>query len=352
MRNRLRYTIYGFILAFVLSACGGPLDKSVTESLTPEESDEVGQKFPDFVGVYERFIFPEVRKWDDHSLYKQKLKKLTYGDFMEFYNLVYHHDWKEQLSREWEERFDLERITRQLDGMVDSLITYWDNYIAENAPSTYVSVELLEIKKTVWDDPEWNIRKLDATAQLKVVPLRGTIDKRSGEFTLYRTDKTDADTYTLAEHLGSGKIEIETPFDVPIVVECKLSVSSSWFAPWYDYVCDTPADVLTRKCKLHTGHPELMVKGKKVRMPDLWDAKPSYLERYKDARSKGDTSSSDYKLYREQFIKEHIDKEYMDRLPYIEKRELQMLYEHNPLAFSLFYSDAATQELLMEWGWK
>lgn len=63
MRNRLRYTIYGFILAFVLSACGGPLDKSVTESLTPEESEEVGQKFPDFVGVYERFIFPEVRKW-------------------------------------------------------------------------------------------------------------------------------------------------------------------------------------------------------------------------------------------------------------------------------------------------
>ena len=326
MRNRLRYTIYGFILAFVLSACGGPLDKSVTEPLTPEESEEVGQKFPDFVGVYERFIFPEVRKWDDHSLYKQKLKKLTYGDFMEFYDLVYHHDWKEQLSREWEEKFDLERITRQLDGMVDSLITYWNNYIAENAPSTYVSVELLEIKKTVWDDPEWNVTRLKATAQLKVVPL--------------------------AEHLGSGKIEIETPFDVPIVVECKLSVSSSWFAPWYDYVCDTPADVLTRKCKLHTGHPELMVKGKKVRMPDLWDAKPSYLERYKDARSKGDTSSSDYKLYREQFIKEHIDKEYMDRLPYIEKRELQMLYEHNPLAFSLFYSDAATQELLMEWGWK
>ena len=169
---------------------------------------------------------------------------------------------------------------------------------------------------------------------------------------MYRTDKTDADTYTLAEHLGSGKIEIEAPFAAPIVVECEFSVSSNWFALWYDYVCDTPADVLTRKCKLHTGHPELMIYGKKVRMPDLWDAKPSYLERYKDARSKGDTSSSDYKLYREQFIKEHIDKEYMDRLPYIEKCELQMLYKHNPLAFSLFYSDAATQGFLMEWGWK
>lgn len=96
--------------------------------------------------------------------------------------MVYHHDWKEQLSREWEERFDLERITRQLDGMVDSLIAYWDNHIAENAPSTYVSVELLEIKKTVWDDLEWNIRKLDATARLKVIPLRGTIDKMSGGY--------------------------------------------------------------------------------------------------------------------------------------------------------------------------
>ena len=92
----------------------------------------------------------------------------------------------------------------------------------------------------------------------------------------------------------------------------------------------------------------MVVKGKKVNILDLWDAKPFYLERYKDARSKGDTSSSDYKLYREQFIKEHIDKEYMDRLPYIEKCELQMLYKHNPLAFSLFYSDAATQGFLME----
>lgn len=79
MRNRLRYTIYGFILVFVLSACGRSLDKSVTEPLTPEESEEIAQKFPDFVGGYERLIFPEVRKWDDHSLYKQKLKKLTYG---------------------------------------------------------------------------------------------------------------------------------------------------------------------------------------------------------------------------------------------------------------------------------
>ena len=68
MRNRLRCTIYGFVLAFVLSAYGGPLDKSVTEPLTPEESEEVAQKFPNFVGVYERLIFPEVRKWDDHSL--------------------------------------------------------------------------------------------------------------------------------------------------------------------------------------------------------------------------------------------------------------------------------------------
>ena len=28
-------------------------------------------------------------------------------------------------------------------------------------------------------------------------------------------------------------------------------------------------DVLTRKCKLHTGHPELVVKGKKVNILDL-----------------------------------------------------------------------------------
>lgn len=334
MRNRLQYTIYGLVLTLVLSACGGPLNKPVTEPLTLEEVETIAKKYDDFKREYEHEIFPKIDKMMDNSLEKQQYEKLTYGDYMKFRELYFHNDWKERFGREWEQRFDEEKLTRQLDSMVDSIISYWDNYMIENAPSTYVSIELTEIIKSVSES--WGGRHLDVSARLKVVPLRGKIDKMSVSYVLYRTDKTDHETYTIAEHLGSGKIEIESPFDTPIVVDSKLSVSNNWISRWYDYVCDTPADVLKKKCKLYAPSPELMVGGENIDLMALYDKRPSYVYEYKEAKS--DTSSSSYKSSREKFIKKCIDKDYYaDKSDYISMRECQTLYEYNPLAYLLYF---------------
>lgn len=334
MRNRLLYTIYGVVLTFVLLACGGPLNKSVTEPLTLEEVEKIVKKYDDFKGEYEHEIFPKINKMMDNSLEKQKYEKLTYGDYMEFRELYYHNDWKERFSREWEQRFDEEKLTRQLDSMVDSIIGYWDNYMIENAPSTYVSIELIEIVKSV--SGSGSRKHLDVSARLKVVPLRGKIDKMSVSYVLFRTDKTDHKTYNIAEHLGEGKIEIENPFDMPIIVDSKLRISNNWISSWYDYVCDTPADVLKKKCKLYPNSPNLMVGGENIEMMALYDKRPSYVYEYKEA--KGDTSSLSYKSSREKFIKKCIDKDYFaDKSNYILMREYQTLYEYNPLAYLLFF---------------
>lgn len=337
MENKLQHIIYGFIVAFVLSACGGPLNKSVTEPLTPEEMETIAKKYNSFKYEYEHKIFPKINKMIDKSLEKQQFKKLTYGDYIKFREYWLNNNWDEQFGPEWEKRFDDEKLTKQLDSMVDSIIQYWDNYIIENGPSTYVSIELLEITKSV--SSSWIGTPLTTvSARLKIVPLRGKIDKMSASYTLYRTDKTDPKTYKIGEELGSGTIEIETPFDDPITIESKLSVNNSWMGRWYDYVCNTPVEILKEKCKLHAPLPELIVKGENIDILTLIRKRPSYVYGYKEARN--NTASSEYKADREKFIQEYIDKDYYaDKSVYISKREYQTLYEYNPLAYDLCFGE-------------
>ena len=106
-----------FLLALVcllaLSACG-PEHKSVLEPLTPEEADELAGKYEHFINIYERVIFPKVDKLPEHSLFRQKLEKLTYGDFMEFY-LLDKEEWEKRFSEEWKQRYDMNRLNQQVD---------------------------------------------------------------------------------------------------------------------------------------------------------------------------------------------------------------------------------------------
>lgn len=71
------------MLLFAFSACT-PENKSVTEPLTPEETEEIDKKYPGFSYNYETYIYPKVNKLSKSSSFYLKLKKLTYADFMDF----------------------------------------------------------------------------------------------------------------------------------------------------------------------------------------------------------------------------------------------------------------------------
>ena len=47
------------MLLFAFSACT-PENKSVTEPLTPEETEEIDKKYPGFSYNYETYIYPKV----------------------------------------------------------------------------------------------------------------------------------------------------------------------------------------------------------------------------------------------------------------------------------------------------
>lgn len=151
------------ILSLTFSACG-PEHKSVLEPLTPEEADELAGKFEHFIGIYERVIFPRVDKLPDKSLFRQRLKKLTYGDFTEFY-LLDEAEWKKQFADEWKKRYDINRINLQ----VDSIVAYWEKRYSGKLPTSNIGRPLdVDMPYSVWfywntggdSHREWIIRDM------------------------------------------------------------------------------------------------------------------------------------------------------------------------------------------------
>ena len=125
---RMTKIILGLVCSLALSACG-PEHKSVLEPLTPDEADQLAGKYEHFIGIYERVIFPKVDKLPENSLFRQRLEKLTYGDFAEFY-LLDETEWKERFSEEWKRQYDMNRLDQQ----VDSIVAYWKNRYPDGLP--------------------------------------------------------------------------------------------------------------------------------------------------------------------------------------------------------------------------
>lgn len=334
---RMTKILLGLVCSLVLSACD-PEHKSVLESLTPEEADELAGKYEDFIDIYERVIFPKVDKLPEHSLFRQRLEKLTYGDFMEFHRQLFDNDYKERASKEWDERYDLEKLTRQLDSMTDSIDAYWNDYKKNESPSSYISVEFLDMEKKSWVDDSWGftVNKLDVSLKLKVTPLKGKIDKLSVSYALYKGSE-----HTLGAHVGDGSIEIDTPFDSPEIVSSQLKIGD--YKPWINnedykvYIRNNSVETIKKQCHIYLHSPTLTIDGKKFDTIIFYDKIPYYANRYKELRN--DTTSSDYKFCRDTFIKGEIDKTYDVKDAWVFRREYQMKYEFNPVAYALFYGE-------------
>ena len=340
---RMTEFLLTLVCSLALTACG-PEHKSVLEPLTPEEADELAGKYEHFINIYERVIFPKVDKLSENSLFRQRLEELTYGDFMEFYKQVHDNDYEERASEEWDKKYDLEKLTRQLDSMADSIDAYWNNYKETESPESYISVEFLDMEKKSRVDNSWGfaVNYLDVSLKLKVTPLKGKIDKLSVSYVLYKGNEP-----TVGALVGSGKIEIDSPFDSPKIVSSKLSIGD--YKPWVNYedyeayIRNNSIETIKRQCHISLSSPTLTIDGKLFNNRVFYDKIPYYANRYKELRK--DTASSDYKLCRDIFIKEEIDKTYDEKDMWVFRRECQMEYEFNPVAYALFYGEDKVKEI-------
>jgi hypothetical protein len=124
----------------VLVGCNNPMKKSITEELTIEEIKTISKKDPGFLAFYDRYF--------ENKCYEGFLKDktiqvlysdLTYKRFYEyvlqinddgFVNSVY-----DEAEKSWHAQYGY------TEHKFDSIISYWQQYVADNSPETYLDIE-------------------------------------------------------------------------------------------------------------------------------------------------------------------------------------------------------------------
>lgn len=333
----------GIVLMLLLNACAGPAGKPVTEPLTLEEVETIVKKYPNFAVVYQDIIFPEVDRLPEHSFFRQKLKKLSYGEYMEFFNLVGNNDFEETLSREYAGKYNEAAITRRLDVVADSLVKVWEADYAQNGPESYAKFELEGITKKFVPDRWSGEKRVEVTARIRVTPLKGKIDKLSATFSMTKNEETFP--------LGDGKIAVNTPFEQPVAVDGGIRIFRAWYTDntCESYFANTPANTIKQKAYFHISGVEVTVGDKLVNDKIFFDLRPYDAVFYQDERNNPD--SEDFKRYREELAKMYIDRNYRENLEdYVQNRRMQELYKFSPLAFALFFGEDREEFYLEEWG--
>lgn len=334
-----------------VSSCS-PENKSVTEPLNESEIEKIAEKHESFERVYQTYILPGVENEYENSPFREKLKKLTYSGFMKFYERWLDPEWNEEAKRraerEWDERYSGGKLDKRIGTALDSVVGAWEKFYDENSLNSYFSIELSEIRKNTTTAGE----AAGCSAIFKIVPLKGEIDYLSLGYALFRTENEPP--YNLADRIGGGVVTLNEPFRDEVEIESRIDVTGGAYGEfmksWAGYVQDTPSEKIKEECKLDVDVAELAVKGKKLTWDEIYQKKPYAAIEYRDMCMKGDTASPSYERAKDSFIREYIDRNYAKKSLYVLNRSGQMLYETDPLAYTLLNGKEKTEICLRNWG--
>ena len=154
--------------ALLLTACGGPENRSVSEELPLEEVNALLKKNPDYqeaVTLAERF------RATASTVEKARANDLTYEALQTFLDSLsdsgVRDRLREQADAEWEKRYG--ETAQRIPG----LIAHWRHFLDSLRPESYVSVRLLSI------DPRESTYGT-ARVVLEIAPTKGPIDRIEG----------------------------------------------------------------------------------------------------------------------------------------------------------------------------
>ena len=163
--------------ALLLTACGGPENRSVSEELPLEEVNALLKKNPDYqeaVTLAERF------RATASTVEKARANDLTYEALQTFLDSLsdsgVRDRLREQADAEWEKRYG--ETAQRIPG----LIAHWRHFLDSLRPESYVSVRLLSI------DPRESTYGT-ARVVLEIAPTKGPIDRIEGRFGLFLRDR-------------------------------------------------------------------------------------------------------------------------------------------------------------------
>lgn len=259
-------------LVLLLTSCGGPESRSVSEALQLDEVNALLKKNPGYreaVTVAERF------RESASTVELARANDLTYAQLQAFLDSVADEASRTRLrnraDEEWNRRHGA--TARQ----VPELIAHWRRYIDSLRPESYVSVRLLAI------DPKESSYGT-ARVVLEIAPTKGAVDRVTGRFGLFRRDKEHgAEDFEAARH---NTFSFERGLKTPKRIETWMQYSI-WEIDDGDIACNAspdrrgiPIDRLLEKYCFDYTLTDLSVGGREIDYLELFEQVPQSVRNY------------------------------------------------------------------------
>jgi hypothetical protein len=302
-----RLTILIFGLAIILSSCNKISDKPVSEKLSTDELSDAIKSDTSFTSFYEN-IRKKVDDIDD--IKKAKFNDVTYRRLFKYYKFlqdtIYWKPFNEKWEKEWKNDFGID-ITK-----ADSTVNYWKKYLAENSLDKYVKVELAQIDKEYYD----YIGELkEVNLGFRLTPLQGTIEQI--RFNYGYQAKINGDKYFEKHNCIST-----SPFSSSIIRYWEVGYSDK------DDFAGKSVGTFLRDYNLQIEITSIRKNGLNISTDDF--NIPEVVSDYFTFVA-NDEMMREY--YKEKIIKSLVNKDYLDKWEFINKKADEIREKEDKLCF-------------------
>ncbi|MCL2327198.1 MAG: hypothetical protein FWC39_01660 [Bacteroidetes bacterium] len=297
-----------FVSIFVLSSCSNISDKPVTEKLCTEELSKAIKSDTIFADFYEAIR----EKVDDMSdIKKATFNDVTYRRLFKYAKFLidttYWNPLYEKWGKEWESEYGVYLPK------ADSVLNFWKKYLEENSLDKYVKVELARIDKEYYD----YIGGLkEVNLGFKLTPLQGTIEQI--RFNYGYKPKISGDNKYYEKHNCIST----SPFSSPTVRYWEVGYSDR------DKFGGKNVETFLRDYNLYIEITQIRKDGKNISIDDF--AVPKEVSRCLEYENEYPAL---FGLYKDDVIKELINKNYVTKLGYENKKADEIREKKDKLSF-------------------
>jgi hypothetical protein len=296
------------LVAFALGSCNRISDKPVSEKLNTDElskaikSDTLFADFYEYIRKIVDFYEHTRKEVDDMSdIKKATCNDITYRRLFKYFKYLQDTTYWKPLHEKWKTEWESEY--GQYMTKADSVLNYWKQYLAENSLDKYVKVELAQI------DKEYH----DYTGELKEVnlgflltPLQGTIETIIFKYR-YET-KIDGDS-----KYYKGNCISTSPFSSSTVIYGGVSYLDR------DDFEGKNVETFLRDYNLYIKITDIRKDGVNISADDFYIPEVIY-----DYFDYGENDDFMRNFYKENVIKELINKDYLQEWQFSNEKEVEL----------------------------
>lgn len=304
--KRLSLLIFG--LAIILSSCSKISDKPVSEKLSTDELSKAIKSDTLFTSFYEN-LRKSVDEMDD--IKKAKFNDVTYRRLFKYYKFLQDTTyWKpktEKWEKEWEKDFGIYTTK------ADSILNYWKKYLEENSLDKYVKVELAKIDKEYYS----YIGELkEVNLGFRLTPLQGAIQQIRFNYGYKAKISGDSKYYEKRNCISTS------PFSSPTIRYWEVSYSDR------DKFAGKNVETFLRDYNMYIEVTQIRKDGVNISTDDF-----GIPEEVTQCLEVENEYPSLFEMYKEDIIKNLIDKNYLRKWEYINIRTNEIREKEDKLCF-------------------